>query len=122
MKKKDVSTINDSVYNESYEHVDTISDSIKQVDTINDPMKETCIVDGVRTLSIGFGLLKPDVIIIIVQDSTDFVTHVLKNSIEQLSMKSSSLINTNQSNAIMIGSQCESVGGNRNIICTLLDK
>ena len=29
MKKKDVSTINDSVYNESDEHVDTISDSSK---------------------------------------------------------------------------------------------
>ena len=30
-KKKNVSTISDSVYNESDEHVDTISDSIKQV-------------------------------------------------------------------------------------------
>ena len=53
MKKKDVSTINDSVYNESDEHVDTISDSIKQVEPINNPIKETHVVDGVRTLSIG---------------------------------------------------------------------
>ena len=50
MKKNDVSTINDSVYNESDEHVDTISDSNKQVDPRNDPIKETHIVDGVRTL------------------------------------------------------------------------
>ena len=39
MKKKYVSTINDSVYNESNEHVDTISDSIKQVDPRNNPIK-----------------------------------------------------------------------------------
>ena len=32
MKKKDVSTINDSVYYESDEHADTISDSSKPVD------------------------------------------------------------------------------------------
>ena len=35
MKKKDVSTINDSVYYESYEHVDIIIDSSKQVDATN---------------------------------------------------------------------------------------
>ena len=57
MKKKYVSTINDSVYNESDEHVDTISDSRKQVDPRNNPIKETHIVDGVRILSIGVGYL-----------------------------------------------------------------
>ena len=35
MKNKDVSTINDSVYYESDEHGDTISDSSKQVDASN---------------------------------------------------------------------------------------
>ena len=35
MKKKDVSTINDSVYYESDEHVDTISDPSKYVDASN---------------------------------------------------------------------------------------
>ena len=54
MKKKVVSRINDSVYNESDEHVDTISDSRNQVDPRNDPIKDTHIVDGVCTLSIGF--------------------------------------------------------------------
>ena len=35
-------------------------------------------------------------------------------------MKSSYPLNTNQSKAFVIGSQCESMGGNRNIICTSL--
>ena len=35
MLNKDVFTINDSLYYESDEHVDTISDSIKQVDASN---------------------------------------------------------------------------------------
>ena len=52
MKNKYVSTINDSVYNELDEHVDTISDSIKQVDPRKNPIKKTHIVDVVRTLSI----------------------------------------------------------------------
>ena len=39
MKNKDVSTINNSVYNELDEHLATISDSRKQVDARNDPIK-----------------------------------------------------------------------------------
>ena len=39
MKKRDVSKISDSVYNELDEHVDTIIDYIKQVDARNDPIK-----------------------------------------------------------------------------------
>ena len=39
IKKKDVSTINNSVYDDSDEHVHTISDFIKQVDARNDPIK-----------------------------------------------------------------------------------
>ena len=62
MKKKDVSTINDSEYHELDEQVDTISDSNKQIDPRNDPMAETHIVDRVRKLSGGFGLFKPAVI------------------------------------------------------------
>ena len=121
MKKKDVSTINDSVYNESDEHVDTISDSSKQVDPRYNPIKETHIVNIFYNLSIGVGPLEPAVIIIIGQDITDLVTHVLTNSSEQLSMTSSSPINTFQSKAFVIGSQYEIMEGNRNIICTLLD-
>ena len=44
MKKKDVSTINDSVYYESDEHENTISDSIKPVDASNKPITDTHIV------------------------------------------------------------------------------
>ena len=62
MKKKDVSTINDSVYNESDEHVDTISDSRKQVDPRNNPIKETHIVDGINNLSVGFLIFDPAII------------------------------------------------------------
>ena len=79
MKKKDVSTINDSVYYELNEHVDTISDSSKQVDPRNYPIKETHIVDGVSTLSVGVGLFEPAVIGVIRQDRMDLVTYVLPN-------------------------------------------
>ena len=121
MKKKDVSKINDSVYNDLDEHVDTTSDSRKQVDARNYPIKETHIVNGVSTLSTEFGSLDPDFIGIIGQVSTDLVTHVLTNSSKQLSMTSSSPLNTFQSKVFVIGSQDESVGGNMNIICTFRD-
>ena len=62
MKNIDVSTISDSIYNYSDEHVDTIIDSIKQVDARYDPIKETHIVERVSTLSIGVGSLEPAVI------------------------------------------------------------
>ena len=59
MKKKDVSTINDSVYYEPDEHVDTISDSSKQFDPRNDPISETHIVNRVRSLSVIGGSIRP---------------------------------------------------------------
>ena len=62
MKKKDVSTIKDSVYYESDEHVDTISDSSKQVDASNKPIKDTHIFDGINNLSVGFVSVEPAVI------------------------------------------------------------
>ena len=98
-----------------------ISDSRKQVDPRNDPIKETHIVDGVHNLSIGVGPLETSLIGIIGQKITDLVTHVLTNSSEQLSMESLSPLNTFQSKPSVIGLQYESVGGNRNIICTLID-
>ena len=101
MKKKDVSTINDSVYNKSDEHVDTISDSSKQVDPRNNPIKETHVVDRVSTLSIGSGYLEPAVIGIIGRGITDLVTHVLTNSSKKLSMTSLSPLNTFQSKAFV---------------------
>ena len=62
MKNKDVSTINDYVYHESDEQVDTISDSNKQADPRSDPTAETHIVNRVRRLSVRVGLFEPSVI------------------------------------------------------------
>ena len=96
--KKDVLTINDYVYYELDEHVDTISYSRKQVDSRNDPIKETHIVDRVRNLSVGVRSLDPAVIAIgiirqgstqintnlVMNIGTNLVTNVLTNFIEQL--------------------------------------
>ena len=62
MKNKYVSTINDSVYYESDEHADTISDSIKQVDASNEPITDTHIVEGINNLSVRIVYVKPSVI------------------------------------------------------------
>ena len=50
MKKKKVSTINDSVYYDLDEHADTISDSIQPVDASNDPITDTHIVEVINNL------------------------------------------------------------------------
>ena len=55
--KKYVLTIDDSVYYELNEHIDTISDNIKKVDARNNPIKETHIVNIVRNLSVRVDLL-----------------------------------------------------------------
>ena len=52
---------------------------------------------------------------------TNLITNALTNSSEQLSLTISSPLNTFQSKAFVVGLQDESVGGNRNIICTSLD-
>ena len=77
MKKNDVLTMNDSVYDETEEHVDMISDYRKQVDARNDLIKETHIVNRISTLSIGVGSLEPDVIGIIGQGSTPLSTNLV---------------------------------------------
>ena len=74
IKNKYVSTINNSAYYESDDHLDTISDSIKQVDPINDPIAETHIFGGVITLSVRVQLFEPAVI---VGESIGTVTNVL---------------------------------------------
>ena len=63
MKNKYVSTINDSVYYELDDHVETISDFNKQVDPRNYPIAETHIVDRVCRLSVRVGLFEPAIII-----------------------------------------------------------
>ena len=52
MKEEKVSTINDSVYYDSDEHTDTMSDSSKQVDASKKPITDTHIVDRVRNSSV----------------------------------------------------------------------
>ena len=112
MKNKDVSTINDYVYHESDDQVDTISYSNKQVDPISNPMAETHIVDRVSKLSVGVGLFEPAVI----GGGIGPVTNVLENSRAELSINSLSPLNTNMSKAFVIGSACKSMGVNRNTL------
>ena len=77
MQNKDVTTINYSVYYESDEQVDTISDSNKQVDPRRDPMAETHIVNRVLKLSVRVGLFESVVIRGGIRN--DLVTNVLEN-------------------------------------------
>ena len=130
MKNKDVPTISDSVYNESGEHVDTISDSSKQVDTRNEPIKETHIVYGIDNLSVRFISIKPAVIGIgiigqgitqgVIIGGTDIgsnlVTNVLTDFSEILLDTNTFQLNTLQSDAFMIGPQDDSVESNRKMI------
>ena len=119
MKNKDVSTINDSVYYESDEQVDTISDVNKQVDPRSDPIAETHIFDRVCNLSVGVRLFDPAVI----GGRMGPVTNVLENSRVELFLNSLSPLNTNTLKAFVIGSACKIVGVNRNIInCTFPDR
>ena len=132
MKNKDVSTINDSVYNESDEHVDTISGSNDQVDAINEPIKETHIVDGINNLSVGVVSVQPAVIRIgiigqgitqgvingVKNISSNLVTNVLTKSSKRLFDTNMFQLNTLQSKAFVIGPQDYSVESNRKIIWT----
>ena len=135
MKNKDVSTINDSVYYELVEHVDTISDSSKQVDTSNKPIKDTHIVDGIKNLLVGVVTVEPYVIGVgiighgITQGvinggtniSSNLVTNVLTNSSKILFYTNTFQLNTLQSEALVIASQDESMESNRKVICTSSD-
>ena len=99
MKKKDVSTIRNSVYYKSDENVDPICDCDKHVDLRNNPIAETHIVAKVHSLSVRVGIFKPAVII---GGSIRPVTNVLENSPEDIPL--------------------DSLGVNRNILnCTFPD-
>ena len=132
MKNKYVSTISDSVYNESDEHVDTKSDSSKQVDARNKQIKETHSLDEINNLSVGVVSVELAVIVvgIIVQGITqgfinggtnigsNLVTNVLTNSSKILFDTNMFQLNTIKSEALVIGPQDESVKSNNNIIST----
>ena len=66
MKKGNVSTIKNSVYYESDEHADTISDSSKPVDAINELIKDTHIVEGIYNLPVGIVYVEPAVIGVVI--------------------------------------------------------
>ena len=135
MKKKDVSTINDLVYYESDEHVDTISDSSKQVEASNNPIKETHIFNGINNLSVGVVSVEPAVIGvgIIGQGTTqgvinggmgigsNLVTNVLTNSSKILFDTNTFQLNTLQSDMLVIGPQDGSTKSNNRIIYTPSD-
>ena len=135
MKNKDVSTINDSVYYELVEHVDTISDSRKQVDTSNKPIKDTHIVDGNKNLLVGVVTVEPYVIGVgiighgitqgVINGGTNIisnlVTNVLTNSSKIIFDTNTFQLNTIQSEALMIGPQDELVKRNNRMICTPSD-
>ena len=98
MKNENLSTINDSVYYELDENVDTISDLKKTVDASNDPITDTHIVEGINNLSvgivsaepavIGFGIIRHGITQGVINGSTDIgsniVTEILMNSSKQL--------------------------------------
>ena len=74
-------------------------------------MAETHIVERVRKLSVGVGLFEPAVIGVI---GKDLITNVQENLRMELSLNSLSLLNTNMSEAFVIGSTCKSVGVDSN--------
>ena len=111
IQKKDVSTINDSVYYDLDEHADTISDSNKHVDPRNYLESETHIVNRIRKLS--FRLLKPAVFRVI---GKGLIKNVLENSHVEISLNSLSPLNTNTSKAIVTDSACKSAEVDRNTL------
>ena len=68
VQNKDASTINDSVYYEPNDQVDTVSDSNKRVDPRSNPMAKTHIGNRIRKLSVGVGLFEPAIIGVIRKD------------------------------------------------------
>ena len=62
MKEEKVSTIKDSVYYESDDHADTMSDLNKQVDASNKPITDAHIVDIFRNLSVWIVSVNPAVV------------------------------------------------------------
>ena len=132
MKKKET---NNSVYHESDEHEDTISDSSKQVDANNKPITDTHIVDRVRNLSVGVVSVDPAVIGvgIIGQGITqgvisrrtsivnNIVTDILTDSSKQLSKTNIFQLNLLKSETLVIGPQDKSVKSMNKIISTPSD-
>ena len=130
MKKEKVSAIKNSVYYESDEHADTISDSSKQVDASNKSITDSHIVEGVNNLSVGIVSVEPAVIGVgmigrgITQGVISGRTSIVKNIVTEISSDSSKQLfemntfqlNSLHSETLVIGLQDESMKStNRNI-------
>ena len=116
MKNKESKTINDSVYYESDENADKISDSSKQVDASNEPITDTHIVDRVRNLSFGIVSIEPAVIEVriigqgitqgVISGRTNIVnnivTYILRDSSKQLFETNMFQLNSLQSETLVI--------------------
>ena len=135
MKEEKLSTINDSVYYDSGEHADTMSDLSKQVDASNKPIADTHIFDRVRNLSVGIVSVEPDVVGfgIIVRGITQVVisrgasigknifTDILPDSDKRLFETNTSQPKSLHSETLVIGSQDESMKSTNRIMSTLSD-
>ena len=123
MKKKDVSTINNSVYYQSDEHADTLSDSRKPVDASTEPITDTHIVERINNLSVEIVSVKPAVIGVgiigqgITQGDINGITNIGSNIVKDILTNSSKILfdkntfhlNTLQSETLVIGPQDEYV-------------
>ena len=135
MKKKEVSTINNSVYYEWDEHANTISDSRKPVEARNERKKYTHIVERINNLSVGVVSVEPAVIGVgiirqvitqgVINGNTNIgsniITDNLTNSSKQLFKTNTFQLNSLQYKMLVIGSQDESVKRKNRIISTPSD-
>ena len=93
--KKEAKAINDLVYHESDEHVNTIIDSSKQVDANNKPITDTHIVKVINNLSVGIISVEPAVIGVgiirlgITQGVISRRTNIVNNIVTDMSSDSS---------------------------------
>ena len=134
-KKKEVSKINNSVYYELDENVDTISDSRKTVDASNDPITDTHIVEGINNLSVRIVSAEPAIIVVgiirqgitqgVINGSTDIgsniVTDIFMNSGKQLFETNTFKLNSLQSETLVIGPQDEYMKITNRIVSTPSD-
>ena len=89
IQTKYVATINNSVYYESGDQVDTISDSNKQVDPSSDPRVDTHIIDRIRKLSVRPITLE---LVVIKQDIVTSVQETSRNGISPNSLNVKEII------------------------------
>ena len=130
MKNKEAKSIEDSVYHESDEHADKISDSSKHIDASNKPITDTHIVEGINNLSVGVVSVEPAVIGVgiigrgITQGMISGRTIIFNNIVTDISSDSSKqFFKTNtfqlsslQSKTLVSGPQDESMKHTNSII------